>query len=535
MYEINRNFRNEGIDAIHQPEFTMLEFYQAYSNYLALMDLTEKLLGELVEKVCGTTKVPYGEQEINFGRFERLSMREAICKYWPAEAGNAPTAAELAQKDGARAVAKRYNSTALSRGIELIGGAETRSDGELTGDLFEAVAEEHVIQPTFIYDFPTEISPLSKCKEDDPSLVERFELFVAGMELANGFSELNDAEDQGAAVFARRWKKEGGQEGAQGSGRGLHPRAGARPAADGRRGHRHRPARDAADEFAGHPRGGAVSAAPSGNGRAGIGRDSCRRGTTGRGTTTRATRAKDQMKFEWLVALRYLRSPNRPAVLRLVTLLAVLGVAAGVMTLVIALAMDTGFRQAIRDRLLGVTAHVNLKPLDPEGIHDYRGLMARLGNTPGVQSMEPAVYNTVLLSTGGHAVGVVLKGVDPALEIQASGALRHMTAGSNDLDPGAGEIPVLLVGHVLADDLKISAGDYVNLIQPAGEFDSFRDAAQVAAVSGGRDFRFRLLRLRRQLGIRVAGLGPVPRCRRGRSEPAGSARCEPGRCERGSG
>ncbi len=90
VYEINRNFRNEGIDAIHQPEFTMLEFYQAYSNYRELMDLTEKLFGELVQKVCGTTRMPYGEQEIDFGRFERLSMREAICKYWPAAAGAAP-------------------------------------------------------------------------------------------------------------------------------------------------------------------------------------------------------------------------------------------------------------------------------------------------------------------------------------------------------------------------------------------------------------------------------------------------------------
>jgi len=179
------------------------------------------------------------------------------------------------------------------------------------------------------------------------------------------------------------------------------------------------------------------------------------------------------MKFEWLVALRYLRSPNRPAVLRLVTLLAVIGVAAGVTTLVIALAMNTGFRQAIRDRLLSVTAHVNLKPLSPEGIHDYRALMTRLAHTPGVQSLEPAVYNTVLLSTGGHSRGVVLKGVDPALEIQASGALRRMTAGSNDLDPGTDEIPVLLVGRVMANDLKISAGDYVNLISPQGNLTPF--------------------------------------------------------------
>src|SRR3984885_11632684 len=122
------------------------------------------------------------------------------------------------------------------------------------------------------------------------------------------------------------------------------------------------------------------------------------------------------MTFEWLVALRYLRSPNRPAVLRIVTLLAVVGVAAGVTTLVIALSMNTGFRQAIRDRLLSVTAHVNLKPAGTEGISDYRALMARLSDPPGVRSINPAVYNTVLLSSGGRARGVVLKGVDPELE-----------------------------------------------------------------------------------------------------------------------
>src|ERR1700676_4922651 len=111
------------------------------------------------------------------------------------------------------------------------------------------------------------------------------------------------------------------------------------------------------------------------------------------------------MKFEWLVALRYLRSPNRPAVLRLVTLLAVIGVTAGVMTLVIALSMNTGFRQAMRDHLLGVTAHINLKPVGTQGIRDYREVMARLQKTPGVRSIEPAVYNTVLLSSGSHARG----------------------------------------------------------------------------------------------------------------------------------
>jgi lysyl-tRNA synthetase class 2 len=198
VYEINRNFRNEGIDAIHQPEFTMLEFYQAYSDYTELMDLTEQLFRILAEEACGTTRVPYGELEIDYGSFKRLTMREAIVAYWPAAAGAAPTPAELASPGGPRAIAERYNGYALSAGqppIEDAAGGSV-SDGEVTGILFEAVAEPHLIQPTFIYDFPVEISPLSKCRPDDPSLTERFELFIAGIELANGFSELNDPEDQ---------------------------------------------------------------------------------------------------------------------------------------------------------------------------------------------------------------------------------------------------------------------------------------------------------------------------------------------------
>jgi lipoprotein-releasing system permease protein len=179
------------------------------------------------------------------------------------------------------------------------------------------------------------------------------------------------------------------------------------------------------------------------------------------------------MSFEWLVAFRYLRSPNRPAVLRIVTLLAVIGIAAGVMTLVIALSMNTGFRQAIRDRLLSVTAHVNLKPIGPDGIHDYRELMTQLSGAPGVRSIEPAIYNTVLLYCGGRARGVVLKGVDPNLERKASGALRSIVAGSDSFAPDGDGIQALLVGRILADELKISAGDYVSLTSPQGNLTPF--------------------------------------------------------------
>ncbi len=210
VYEINRNFRNEGIDAIHQPEFTMLEFYQAYSDGPTLMDLTEELLRGLAEKVCSGRKVAFGEREIDFSRFERLSMRGAIRKFWPAEAGAAPSVEELAAKGGPRKVAARYNYFAKAKGVDAVESDENTSDGELIGELFETIAEQHLVQPTFIYDFPVEISPLAKRREDDPSLAERFELFIAGMEVANGFSELNDPDDQ-----ERRFREQvekGGQE-----------------------------------------------------------------------------------------------------------------------------------------------------------------------------------------------------------------------------------------------------------------------------------------------------------------------------------
>jgi lysyl-tRNA synthetase, class II len=188
----------------------MLEFYQAYSDFSELMDLTEELLRGLAQKVCGATNVKYGEIEIDFAKFDRLSMRDAICKYWPTDAGAKPHASDFKKDRGVRDIARRYNEFAQSKGAELVVAGESVSDGELTGELFEAIAEQHLIQPTFIYDFPTDISPLSKQRADDPSLTERFELFIAGMEIANGFSELNDPDDQERRFRAQVEK--GGQE-----------------------------------------------------------------------------------------------------------------------------------------------------------------------------------------------------------------------------------------------------------------------------------------------------------------------------------
>ena len=210
VYEINRNFRNEGISTQHNPEFTMLEFYEAYSNYRDLMDMNEQLFADLARKITGSTVVRYGEVDLDFGEFERLSMREAILKYWPTDAGAAPTLAELGLPGGPRAITERYNLWAKKTGAAYAASKGTLSDGGWTGLLFETMAEDKLVQPTILYDFPTDISPLSKQKPEDPSVTERFEIYVAGMEIANGFSELNDPMEQ-----ERRFRAQVEQGGAE--------------------------------------------------------------------------------------------------------------------------------------------------------------------------------------------------------------------------------------------------------------------------------------------------------------------------------
>jgi lysyl-tRNA synthetase class 2 len=196
VYEINRNFRNEGISTQHNPEFTMLEFYEAYSNYWDLMDLNEQLFAQLAKSITGSTVVKYGAEELDFGKFQRLTMRGAIVKYWPEGAGAAPSLEELGSAGGALGAAARYNAWAKENHGAYAAAKGKLSDGEWTGLLFETLAEDKLIQPTILYDFPTEISPLSKQKKDDPTLAERFEIYAAGMEIANGFSELNDPAEQ---------------------------------------------------------------------------------------------------------------------------------------------------------------------------------------------------------------------------------------------------------------------------------------------------------------------------------------------------
>jgi len=198
VFEINRNFRNEGISTQHNPEFTMLEFYQTFADYHDMMDLTERLLRHVAEKVLGNVEFDYGDQRISFAKFERMTMKEAIVRFWPGAAGQGPTPDDLVESKAIFQWVETYNAWAKQpeSGVEPIGQEEGTAPGVMLAELFEAVAERHLIQPTFIIDYPLEVSPLSKQKLEDPNLVERFELYVGGMEIANAFSELNDPAEQ---------------------------------------------------------------------------------------------------------------------------------------------------------------------------------------------------------------------------------------------------------------------------------------------------------------------------------------------------
>ena len=193
VYEINRNFRNEGISTRHNPEFTMLEFYQAYADYRVVMDLTQQLITQAAIDVTGGTKVKWGEHEIDFAEanWRRLTMREAIIQYWPESAGAKPEMADFATHDSLKAVVQRFNS-----GHSHMPYDPNEPAGKTIANLFEAVAEEHLTQPTIIYEFPTAVSPLSKQKADEPDWTERWEIYIGQMEISNGFSELNDPLDQ---------------------------------------------------------------------------------------------------------------------------------------------------------------------------------------------------------------------------------------------------------------------------------------------------------------------------------------------------
>jgi lysyl-tRNA synthetase, class II len=207
VYEINRNFRNEGIDRTHNPEFTMLEFYEAYSEYEDLIELTEDLISGIVERVCGQPIIDYGEHQIDFTRpWKRMTMREAIADHWPAT-GARPSTEDLATREGVLEWAESVQDLRPQ-----ITHLKTLGYGYLLGEVFEHMAEARLINPTFITEFPTELSPLSKQSQRDPRFVDRFELFISGMEIANTFCEINDPKDQRQRFEAQMQLRAGGDE-----------------------------------------------------------------------------------------------------------------------------------------------------------------------------------------------------------------------------------------------------------------------------------------------------------------------------------
>ncbi len=267
VYEINRNFRNEGISTQHNPEFTMLEFYQAYSNYHHLMDLTEEIITFVANEVNGTTVINFplpkgpraGEMvQIDLGKWQRLSMKEAIIKFWPKESCDQPNLRDLLSSwnflqflikannqvihtrldfDGSRV--QRFdiltNNPGLGTALQLLLSFHVKNLMDVCGDdrtesseendslrtsvmgraithIFEFCAEQHLIQPTIIYDFPLAVSPLSKVKPDEPDWVERFEFYIGGFEVGNAFSELNDPEDQRHRFEAQLGERERGDD-----------------------------------------------------------------------------------------------------------------------------------------------------------------------------------------------------------------------------------------------------------------------------------------------------------------------------------
>ncbi|HAF45941.1 MAG TPA: lysine--tRNA ligase [Gallionellaceae bacterium] len=198
VFEVNRNFRNEGVSTRHNPEFTMIEFYEAYRDYKYLMDFTEKLFAEVARKVLGTSVITYQGRELDLGKpFHRLTMVQAIQKYHP-QFSDAQLGDRTFLVTQLKDLKAKYNPKDAVGGLQL--------------SLFEELAESHLFEPTFIIDYPIEVSPLARSSDAHPEITERFELFIVGREIANGFSELNDAEDQERRFDAQVAAKDAGDE-----------------------------------------------------------------------------------------------------------------------------------------------------------------------------------------------------------------------------------------------------------------------------------------------------------------------------------
>ena len=192
VYEINRNFRNEGVSTQHNPEFTMLEFYQAYTDYRGMIQLSKDLLRQVAIDATGGTQVTYEDRTLDFANFRQFSMREALIEFWPN--ADKPTLDNVKDPEW------------------LLRHSKEKTPGAALADLFEQHAEDHLFEPTVIYEFPVEISPLSKNKPDEPDFVDRFEIYAAGMEIANAFTELNDPQEQRRRFEQQLARRAGGDE-----------------------------------------------------------------------------------------------------------------------------------------------------------------------------------------------------------------------------------------------------------------------------------------------------------------------------------
>ena len=212
VYEINRNFRNEGISTRHNPEFTMVEFYQSYSDYFELMDLTENLMKRLALEIFGSLEFEYNGDQISFDVWSRYSLKDAIQKFWPTSELFSLKSHDLEDTGRLNYICEKWNEHAISNELDQIPFRQSDSKGKILAGLFDVVVEKHLIQPTIIYDYPLELSPLSKTKPSDPMVAERFELFIAGMEIANAYSELNDPQEQQNRFEAQMVSRSEGDE-----------------------------------------------------------------------------------------------------------------------------------------------------------------------------------------------------------------------------------------------------------------------------------------------------------------------------------
>ena len=331
VYEINRNFRNEGLSTHHNPEFTMLEFYQAYTDYRGLMDFSEELLAP------GGASTPPAPPSVEFeGQQLDFSVPRALHH---ARSGGAIS--------GKAKAGPRWTTWRTPNGC--CGIPHKATPGEALTDIFERHVEAKLIQPTFIYDYPVETSPLSKNKPDDPAFVERFEIYAAGMEIGNAYTELNDPQEQRRRFEMQLAMRERGDEEA------------------------HQMDED-------YVRALAYGMPPTGG--EGIGIDRLTMILTGSRSIrdvilfpllrpegpieligqSAGTRQTVSHSFELFIASRYLRARRKETVISVITAISVLGVAAGVMALVIALAVTNGFRNTLQRNLLGAMAHINVVP-----------------------------------------------------------------------------------------------------------------------------------------------------------------------------